>query len=585
MRHGAQKISTFYSLAAKLSRISRAKRFAFGLAAVFSSCFFIFNTTAAAQSEKPVLRVKVDLQPIDVEVKDAQGNNVSGLSAGDFTLLENGKPQKIAFFGVGNDPVSLSVLVDSSSSMNPNDRLGSAQAIAAQFMRTARPGDEISAMDFTDQMGPFLRLSRDQILNPSAATLASAPSGGSALYDAIATALCHLQASKNLRQAVVVITDGIDQHSRITLEQLIGLVRSSRAQLFMIGLESRPELDFEGHVEPKLTLVSGRDIDNPVIVFDRLMKESGAESFIPNSERSLKDALKAVSDTLQAQYTLAYYPEGTSKKVRRIAVKVKRKGVRVMARGFVGSDQETGDSVHFEKGTCSVSPELHPYPYESELTHGHGGLVYKEDFSNPLSGWPNRENSRYISGGYELSNPKPKLRSPSLPMKTGSMAGEAMPIELQENAIAAYGPWWSDFRASVTVNAAIPAPSDAEVQAPYENQPAVGLAFRLNQQGYYALLLTGSRGTKESAVKLVKREFQNSAETEILPWTRISTQASASGMGTELSVEAVGDQFTLFVNGQKVKQLKDDSYYQGYVGFTVAGPTRAVFQDLVVEQK
>jgi len=583
MRRGTQSLHNFHSVSTNLSRVSRAKRLAFGLAAVFASCFFIFGTTAAAQSESQVLRVKVDLQPIDVQVKDAQGNNVSGLSAGDFTLLENGKPQKIAFFGVGNDPVSLSVLVDSSSSMNPNDRLGSAQAIAAQFMRTARPGDEISAMDFTDQMGPFRQLSREQALSPSAAALPSVPSGGSALYDAIATALCHLQASKNLRQAVVVITDGIDQHSRITLEQLIGLVRSSRAQLFMIGLESRPELDFEGHVEPRLTLVSGRDIDNPVVVFDRLMKESGAESFIPNSERSLEDALKAVSDTLQAQYTLAYYPEGTSKKVRRITVEVKRKGVRVMARGFVGSDPEAGESVHFEKGTCSVSPELHPYPYESELTHGPGGLVYKEDFSNPLSGWPDHENSRYVSGGYELSNPKPKLRSPSLPMKAGSMVGEAMSIELQENAIAAYGPWWSDFRASVNVNAAIPAPNGAEAQAPYEHQPAVGLVFRLNQQGYYALLLTGSRGAKESAVKLVKREFRNSAEMEILPWTRIVNQATTSG--TELSVEAVGDQITLFVNGQRVKQLKDDSYYQGYVGFTVSGPARAVFQDLVVEQK
>jgi Mg-chelatase subunit ChlD len=128
-------------------------------------------------------------------------------------------------------------LLDSSDSMNPNGRPGSAQEVAAQFMRTARSGDEISAMDFTDQMGPFQRLTREELLNPSGIPLSPPPSGGSALYDAVASALCHLRASKNPRQAVIVVTDGVDEYSRITLEQLMGLVRSSRAQLFMIGLE------------------------------------------------------------------------------------------------------------------------------------------------------------------------------------------------------------------------------------------------------------------------------------------------------------------------------------------------------------
>jgi Ca-activated chloride channel family protein len=202
---------------------------------------------AAAQSQPPANRVETDLQPIEVQVRDAKGNDIHDLSVNDFTVLESGKPQKVAFFDAGKDPVTVAILVDSSDSMYSNGRPGSAEAVAAQFMATARPGDEIWGMDFSDQMGPFQQLTAEQLRNPAATTLAPAPSNGSALYDAIATALCHLRTSKNLRQAVVVISDGVDQYSRLNLGQLIGLVRSSRAQLFMIGLQSLPEFGFEGH--------------------------------------------------------------------------------------------------------------------------------------------------------------------------------------------------------------------------------------------------------------------------------------------------------------------------------------------------
>src|SRR5579871_4013268 len=64
---------------------------------------------SSAQSQQRVLHVETDLQPLEVQVKDTQGNDVLGLSAKDFTILENGKPQQISFFDAGNDPASLVV--------------------------------------------------------------------------------------------------------------------------------------------------------------------------------------------------------------------------------------------------------------------------------------------------------------------------------------------------------------------------------------------------------------------------------------------------------------------------------------------
>lgn len=544
----------------------------------FHGVALLRGAISVAQSRKPVLRVEVDLQPIDVQVKDSQGKDVLGLSARDFTVFENGKRQKIAFFDAGGRPVSIVVLLDSSSSMSSEDRVGSPQQIAAQFMRTARPGDEVATMEFTDQIGPFQQLTPAQLLNPSAVRLAPASSHGSAVYDAIATALCHLRASKNPRQAIIVITDGVDEYSRITLEQLTGLVRASRAQLFMIGLQSRPELGFQGRTEPKLTLVNGQDVDNPVVVFDLLMKESGAESFIPKSDRGLDEALEAVSNMLQSEYTLAYYPQNTPGKLRKIEVKVDRHGAHVLTRRFVDSQQDASQFVHFDEETCIVSPKSQPYAYEADITNGPSGIVYREDFSNPHSGWPVHEDSHYVADGYELSNRavyvgnvNEETRSSAIDasaLPKTSPAGASTPTASRQNVVAAYGPWWINFRASVSVSA--------------DPRSVAGLIFRMNQHGYYAVLVR--RTGKTLSAELVRDLLQGNNDTQmaILPWTIV---AGAPTSATDISVEAIGDQISMFVDGQKVRILHDDMYAQGLVGFVISGPGHAIFRNLVVEQE
>lgn len=541
---------------------------------------------AAAQLRPPTMHIEVDLQPVEVQVKDSRGNDISGLSAKDFIVLENGRPQKIAFFDSGSGPVSLVVLLDSSNSMGSGGALGSAKSIAGQFMRIARPGDDISAMDFTDQMGPFEHLTPEQLLNPSNVSLAPAASSGSALYDAIASALCHLRPSKNPRQGIIVVSDGVDQHSRLTLDELIELVRSSHAQLFMIGLQSRSDFHFQGHAQPKLTLISGHDIDNPVVVFERLMKESGAESFIPNSERTLNEALTAVSNMLRSEYTLAYYPEKAAKKgPRKIEVKLDRKGLHVLGSRVVNSPGTPDQPVHFVADTCTVSPSLYKHPYEAELTHGPNGMIYREDFSDAHTGWPEHKDSHYVSGGYELDNrPSSDQDLTSAGIMTGVPLTTSAPA-FHQNILAAYGPWWHDFRASVDLKAAMTQiHDDGKTNLSNDAGPAVGLVFRMNISGYYALLINGDSNKDKLSVELVRRDFFGDSYTEaqLIPWTTVSRPSSSE---TELSAEAVGKQIWISVDGQELRTVQDDTYDEGYVGFVISGPGRALFSDLLVEQK
>ncbi|HTU33469.1 MAG TPA: VWA domain-containing protein [Candidatus Acidoferrum sp.] len=553
---------------------------------------------AAEQTSGHVLRSEVNLQTVNVQVKDKSGKDVRGLTVNDFTVRENGQRQKIAFFDPGTGPVTIAVLVDSSVSVSENGKVGSAEQIAAQFMRVARPGDDIFAMDFTDSTGPFEHLTAEQLRNPGPVAVPSAGGSGSALYDAIATAICYLRESKNPRQAIIVITDGVDEHSRLTLDQSIALVRSQRAQLFMIGLHSRPEFRFEGRVEPKIRLVTGQDIDNPGLVFYRLTKEAGAETFTANSQHGLRGGLKAVSDMLDSEYTLAYYPPSTSRKTRKIDVKLDRHGLRVLGNRVAVSTQTLDETAHYLSGTCSVSPTFYARAYESRTAHTPGGNIYRDDFSDPHSGWPVHSDSHYVPGGYELStvdqvgsgNYGGGSASKILPAGGGPQAISSTiqgpTRSYRENVIAAYGPGWPDFRVSATVKALKP-PSDWNEEAKFSHpvRAAAGLAFRIDLKGYYALLVSPSvQNRRMLAFELVARTFHGDsyAELTIVPWTTIPQD---SPVESRLAIEDVGDQIRIFVDGKLVGIARDETFEGGYEGFVVSAPAAAVFSNFVLEQK
>ena len=459
------------------------------VAAIFLVLAVVYPLPAQiqTQAQERRIRVNVDLVSVNVRVTDKQNRDVPGLAPDDFDLLEDGRKQKIAFFDTEKEPITLSILVDSSSSMNVADKLGAAREMIEELVLRSRLEDEVSLMEFTDHIVSFKQITREHRLLtlPTGITFES---GGTALYDAVAASFCHLRAAKNLRQAMVVFTDGADQHSRIKLEQLVRLVQRSRAQLFIIGFYQGSEYTIYKESDKTVTLVTGRDIDNPLIVFDRLARESGAEAFFPTTKEGLEQAVNEISNILRAQYTLAYYPQGSPKSIRRIQVKVHHGGVRVRAREAVGSQESEEEGIQFDADTCQVSARAHPFSYESRLTQSGVTLNYQEDFSDPRSGWPNRGGSRYTSKGYELSFEPPKE-------KDNKLLVVANPVGI--GALAAYGPWWGDFRASVSVDAGW-----AKMHAPEQtfslksqsvlNDSSAGMIFRVKDAGYYAFLLSPS---------------------------------------------------------------------------------------------
>lgn len=255
-------------------------------------------------------------------------------------------------------------------------------------------------------------------------------------------------------------------------------------------------------------------------------------------------------------------------------MKVDRRDAHVLARRYVDSQRDAAQFVHFDQAACTVSSKFHPYPYDAYLKRDPSGMTYHEDFSDSHSGWPIHEDSHYVSGGYELSNLPVPAGNVNDAMRESAMGGSIpysvgtaeKSLAFRKNVIAAYGPWWTDFHASVTVKV-VPAPQSqgARSQFPYAAHPAAGLVFRVNSKGYYALLLSGVVKKKEVSVELVRRDFlpdtqQDYAETQIVPWTTVVQTAPS---GTELSVEDVGNQISISVDGQKVGTVREGTYNQG----------------------
>jgi Ca-activated chloride channel family protein len=532
------------------------------IAALLLGC----SLSALAQSQPPAFRVETNLQSISVQVTDKQRNEVHGLTASDFTLLEAGQPQKIAFFEAESEPISLAILIDSSRSMDFGGKIDRARALLATLIRGNRPEDEIFLIPFSDEIGPFKQLSPEQRLRPP--SIAAPGNRGSALYDALASTLCNIRAAKNIRRAVVVITDGVDLHSRLKLEQLLELVRSSSPQVFMIGLYDKAAYEIYQERHKTVTLTGLREIDNPMLVFERLAAESGAESFFPSSEQDFQKALDRISALLKAEYTLADYPQEAGK-IRKIEVKVKGSGMRISARHSVGSASAV-EAVHFTEAVCAVSPREHPLPWESRVTSTSSSRVYHEDFSDPRSGWPihhdKATSAHYITGGYEVS--RLLMPGPAL-----DKAVEGVISDPADSVVAAYGPWWSNFRAS------------AQVDALWGPPNAVGLVFDVSESGYYALLLTPPVDGRV-AFELVKGRFDGT-RSEIIPRTAI---AELERFGKHaLAVECNRGHITLSVDGLQVGSVQDTTFEYGMVGLGVFGECaaahecRLIARDLVVE--
>lgn len=250
---------------------------------------------------------RVDLVEVYASVTGPDGRPVTGLTAADFIVCENGVEQRVEAFAEGDFPLSVALALDHSFSM-AGSPLALAKAGARTFLDALRPEDRaIVAAVSSDVrlLGPF---STDRAAQRRALDELS-PWGTTSLHDAILRLLDELAGAPG-RRALVVLSDGADRYSRASADEVVERARRSDVLIYGIALGRRP---------------SG--------LFDALARLTGARALHLQRPHGLEAAFGAIAADLRHQYLLGYVPRpGGPRGWRSIAVRVKTPGARVRAR-------------------------------------------------------------------------------------------------------------------------------------------------------------------------------------------------------------------------------------------------------------
>jgi Ca-activated chloride channel family protein len=273
--------------------------------------------------------VDVDLVVFNVAVTDNRGRQVAGLNASDFQIREANRLQDIKLFSAENAPATVGLIIDSSGSMQ-NKRANVVDAAVA-FASASHPEDELFLMNFNERVSFGLPPSipfTSNFAQIRSALLNTRADGMTALYDALAAGIEHLKAGTRDRKVLVVLSDGGDNASRRSLDDVLGIAQRSNATIYTIGIY---------------------DEDNPdrnPRVLRRIADLSGGQSFFPQSPNDLDRVWRDVAGAIRSQYTIGYLAtnpsrDGAFRKVQITAGRNGRRDLRVTAReGYFAPNSE-----------------------------------------------------------------------------------------------------------------------------------------------------------------------------------------------------------------------------------------------------
>jgi Ca-activated chloride channel homolog len=263
----------------------------------------IIATLASAQKIEDSdysLTVDVELVVLPVSVLDSKGFPVRGLNQQFFNVYEDKVPQNIALFKQEDIPLSIGLVIDSSSSMAKKlDRLNVA---AMTFVHESNPDDETAIVSFGDES--YIEQDFTGNTNKLSQALARVnATGDTALYDAVYLAAKHLQQeASHEKKVLLVISDGEDNKSKYKLNEVLKVLRESKIILYSIGLLS----DYE--VYSYYGYYAG---DSPKKALRQLAEVTGGASFFPNRIDEVEGICQRIARDLRNQYTIGYKPTNT----------------------------------------------------------------------------------------------------------------------------------------------------------------------------------------------------------------------------------------------------------------------------------
>lgn len=280
---------------------------------VAGSVFGVFAVLLPAQvmpeykepEKQFTINTAVDVVLLDVSVKDPKGGFASALKQDNFKVFEDGKPETITSFTSYDTPVTVGLVVDNSGSM----RLKRADTVTAAltFAKESNPLDEMFVVNFNDvvRMGlpEGMDFTSDNVTLRSA-LLNNPVAGQTALYDALIVAIGQLDKGRRTKKTLVLISDGGDNRSQHTLNDVIEAAQKSTATIYSIGIYDPEDKDANPNVLKKLSMLTGGDY------------------FFPKISTQIVEDCRKIAKDIRNRYTIGYTVSNTTydNKVRKLRV-------------------------------------------------------------------------------------------------------------------------------------------------------------------------------------------------------------------------------------------------------------------------
>jgi Ca-activated chloride channel homolog len=279
----------------------------------------VFDASKPVRAQQPSFRSGIDVVSLNVTVADGAGRFVTNLDRDTFSVYEDGIKQQLTFFNRSNLPIALSVLLDTSASME--DKMQTAQDAAIGFVKKLRPQDFGQIIDFDSRVviaQPFT----SSVPDLEQAIRKTTAGGSTSLHNAIYISLKELKkiqarsADDVRRQAIVVLSDGEDTSSLVGFDEVLELAKRSETAIYAIGLRGRGPDHVRGA------------FNEADFVLRQLSQETGGRVFFARTANELTGIYETISDELSSQYMLGYQSRNPKRDGawRRVVVRVNEPG-------------------------------------------------------------------------------------------------------------------------------------------------------------------------------------------------------------------------------------------------------------------
>ena len=269
---------------------------------------FSRDTPAVKIIPGKVIRTDVDLALVNVTVTDPYSRLVTGLETDNFRVFEDNVEQEIVSFSSEDVPISIGVIFDFSGSMS--NKIDKARDAALEFFKSANPQDEFFLVSFNER-AELTSTFTNSVEDLQSRMMLTAPKGRTALLDAIYLGLSQMRGAHNAKRALLILSDGGDNHSRYNENDIKRLVREADTQLYAIGI-----------YDPFGYRNSPEELKGPSLLGE-ITELTGGRVFAVEHLNDLPDIASKIGMELRNQYVLGYRPSNHIHDARWRKIKVK----------------------------------------------------------------------------------------------------------------------------------------------------------------------------------------------------------------------------------------------------------------------